>query len=67
MIPVPKTGTPRDSSLTPTTIMVVDTMELNKSRSLLKSNPGTGVDMRHFANKIHWLLACVTIFCTHIK
>jgi len=36
MIPVPKTGTPRDSSLTPITIMVVDTMGLKKSRSLLK-------------------------------
>ena len=36
MIPAPKTGTPRDSSLTPITIMVVDTMGLEKSRSLLK-------------------------------
>ena len=36
MVPVPKTGTPRDSSLTPITIMVVDTMGLKKSRSLLK-------------------------------
>ena len=36
MIPVPKIGTPRDSSLTPITIMVVDTMGLKKSRSLLK-------------------------------
>jgi len=36
MIPVPKTGTPRDSGLTPITIMVVDTMGLKKSRSLLK-------------------------------
>ena len=36
MMPVPKTGTPRDSSLTPITIMVVDTMGLKKSRSLLK-------------------------------
>jgi hypothetical protein len=36
MIPTPKTGTPRDSSLTPITIMVVDTMGLKKSRALLK-------------------------------
>ena len=36
MIPVPKTGTPRDSSLTPINIMVVDTMGLKKSISLLK-------------------------------
>ena len=36
MIPLPKIGTPRDSSLTPITIMVVDTMGLKKSRSLLK-------------------------------
>ena len=36
MIPVPKTETPRDSSLTPITIMVVDTMGLKKSRSLLQ-------------------------------
>ena len=36
MISVPKTGTPRDSSLTPITIMVVDTMGLQKSRSLIK-------------------------------
>jgi len=37
MIPVPKQGTPRarDISLTPITIMVVDTMELKKSRALL--------------------------------
>ena len=35
-VPVPKTGTHRDSSLTPINIMVVDTMELKKSRSLLK-------------------------------
>ena len=34
MIPVPKTETPRDSSLTPITIMVVYTMGLKKSRSL---------------------------------
>ena len=30
MIPVPKTGTSRDSSLTPITIMGVDTMGLNR-------------------------------------
>ena len=36
MIPVPKPGTPRDSSLTPITIMVVDTMGLKKSKSLIK-------------------------------
>ena len=36
MIPIPKTGTPSDSSLTPITIMVVDTMGLKKSRTLLK-------------------------------
>jgi len=36
MIPVPKQGTPRDISLTPITIMVADTMGLEKSRALLK-------------------------------
>ena len=36
MVPVPKNGTPRDSSLTPISIMVVDTIGLKKSRSLLK-------------------------------
>ena len=36
MIPTPKTGKPRDSSLTPISIMVVDTMGLKKSRTLLK-------------------------------
>ena len=40
MIPVHKTGTPRDSSLTPITIMVVDTMGLKKSRSLLNRIQG---------------------------
>ena len=36
LIPVPKSGTPRDSSLTPISIMVVNTMGLKKSRALLK-------------------------------
>ena len=40
MIPVPKQkqGIPRDSSLTPipTTVMVIDTMGLKKSRALIK-------------------------------
>jgi hypothetical protein len=36
MVPVPKNGTPKDSSLTPITIMVVDTIGLKKSRVLLK-------------------------------
>ena len=36
MAPIPKLGTPRDSSLTPITIMVVDTIGLKKSRALLK-------------------------------
>ena len=36
MIPVPKIGTPRDSSLPPITIMVVYTMGFKESRSLLK-------------------------------
>ena len=36
MIPVPKQGSPRDSSLTPITSMVVDTMGLKKSRVLIK-------------------------------
>ena len=36
MIPVPKQGTPRDNSLTPITLMVVDTMGLKKSRALIK-------------------------------
>ena len=36
MIPVPKTETPRCSSLTPITLMVIDTMGLKKSRALLK-------------------------------
>jgi len=47
MIPVPKTGTPRDSSLTPITIMVVDTMGLNR-------NTVNGANTRHFLNKLHW-------------
>ena len=37
MIPVPKNGTPKDSSLTPISIMVVDTIGLLPSRKLLKS------------------------------
>jgi len=36
LIPVPKNGTPRDKSLTPISIMVVDTIGLKKSRALLK-------------------------------
>jgi len=36
MIPVPKTGTPRDSSLIPITVMGVDNMGFKRSRSLLK-------------------------------
>ena len=36
MVPVPKNGTPRDSSLTSISIMVVDTIGLKKMRSLLK-------------------------------
>ena len=42
MIPVSKTGTPRDSSLTLITIMDIDTMGLKKSRSLLKMLFGPG-------------------------
>ena len=36
LIPVPKNGTPRDKSLTPISIMVVDTIGLKKSQALLK-------------------------------
>ena len=36
LIPVPKNGTPRDLSLTPISIMVVDTIGLLPSRKLLK-------------------------------
>ena len=36
MVPVPKNGKPRDSCLTPITIMVIDTIGLKKSRVLLK-------------------------------
>ena len=36
MVPVPKNGTPRDTSLTPISIMVVDTIGVKKSRILLK-------------------------------
>ena len=36
LIPVPKNGTPRDKSLTPISIMVVDTIGVKKSRALLK-------------------------------
>jgi len=36
MVPVPKNGTPKDISLTPITIMVVNTIGLKKSRIFLK-------------------------------
>ena len=36
MIPMPKNGKVRDLSLTPITIMVVNTIDLKKSRKLLK-------------------------------
>ena len=49
MIPVPKTGKPRDLSLTPITIMVVNTIGLKKSRKLLKVllDPGSTSTMIH--------------------
>ena len=49
MIPVPKTGKPRDTSLTPITIMVLNTIELKKSRKLLKVllDPGSTSTMIH--------------------
>ena len=36
MVPVPKNGTPKDISLTPITIMVINTIGLKKSRILLE-------------------------------
>ena len=36
MIPVPKGGTPRDTSLTPIIIMIVNSIGLKKSRAILK-------------------------------
>ena len=36
MIPTPKNGTPRDLSLTPISIMVIDTISTIKSRKILK-------------------------------
>ena len=36
IIPVPKGGTPRDTSLTPITIMIVNSIGLKKSRAILK-------------------------------
>ena len=36
MIPVPKGGTPRDTSLTPITIMIVNSIGLKKSQAILK-------------------------------
>ena len=36
MIPVPKGGPPRDTSLTPITIMIVNSIGLKKSRAILK-------------------------------
>ena len=36
MVPVPKNDTPRDISLTPITIIVINTIELKKSGILLK-------------------------------
>ena len=49
MIPMPKTGKPRDMSLTPITIMVVNTIGLKKSRKLLKVllDPGSTSTMIH--------------------
>ena len=46
-VPVPKNGTPRDLSLTPITIAVVDTIGLVKSRKLLKVllDPGSSGTM----------------------
>ena len=46
-VPVPKNGTPRDLSLTPITISVVDTIGLVKSRKLLKVllDPGSSGTM----------------------
>ena len=35
MIPVPKGGTPRDTSLTPITIMIVNSIGLKKLRAIL--------------------------------
>ena len=44
MVPVPNNGKPRDSSLIPITIMVIDTIGLKKSKVLLKVliDPGMG-------------------------
>ena len=36
MIPTPKNGTPRDLSLTPISIMIIDTISTIKSRKILK-------------------------------
>ena len=49
MIPMPKNGKVRDLSLTPITIMVVNTIGLKKSRKLLKVllDPGSTSTMIH--------------------
>ena len=49
MVPVPKIGTPRDTSLTHISIMVIDTMRLKKSRILLKVllDPGSTKTLIH--------------------
>ena len=36
MVPVPKGGTPKELSLTPITIMTIDTIGMKKSRNILK-------------------------------
>ena len=36
MVPVPKGGTPKELSLTPITIMMIDTIGMKKSRNILK-------------------------------
>ena len=43
MVPVPKGGTPKELSLMPITIMMVDMIGMNKSRNILKvlSDPGS--------------------------
>ena len=50
MIPTPKIGKPRGRSLTPISIMVVDTMGLKKSRTLLKVlfDPGSTKSQRPY-------------------
>jgi len=68
MIPVPKQGTPRDNSLTPITLMVVDTMGLKKSRALLKGvlwNPKivSSINVLDLSIKYYY---CVVLFDAEI-